>query len=242
MPYYAVAQGQTVGIFSTWPECSESVKGYKGAIYKKFDTKSLAEQFLKDNYREPEPVSNSTVFETKNTDIGSPRMDSKPEPAYYVYTDGACSNNGRDNAEAGIGIYFGPNDPRNMSKRIDGKQTNNAAELTAILETFPLIQPDLANGQIIAIATDSEYALKCVSSYGEKCSKAGWKKEIPNKELVKQVYELYSNQPHIQFIHIRAHTQKEDVHSVGNENADRLANQAIGLQSCPYASTKHYTH
>jgi len=242
MPYYAVARGQSIGIFSTWPECSESVKGYKGAIYKKFDTKSLAEQFLKDNRREPEPVSNSTVLETKNTNTGSPIMDSKPEPAYYVYTDGACSNNGRSTAEAGIGIYFGPNDPRNVSKRIQGKQTNNTAELTAILETFSLIQHDLEDGKIIAIATDSEYALKCVSSYGEKCSKAGWKKEILNKELVKKVYELYSNQPHVQFIHIRAHTQKNDIHSVGNESADRLANQAIGLESCPYASTKPYTH
>jgi len=29
-----------------------------------------------------------------------------------VYTDGACSNNGRRNAQAGIGVWWGPNDPR----------------------------------------------------------------------------------------------------------------------------------
>ena len=28
-------------------------------------------------------------------------------PDYYVYTDGACSNNGKCNAQAGIGIFFG---------------------------------------------------------------------------------------------------------------------------------------
>ena len=50
-----------------------------------------------------------------------------------VYTDGACSNNGKKSAKAGIGVYFGEGDPRNISERITGKQTNNAAELTAIL-------------------------------------------------------------------------------------------------------------
>ena len=31
----------------------------------------------------------------------------------YVFTDGACSNNGKINAKASIGIYFKDNDPRN---------------------------------------------------------------------------------------------------------------------------------
>ena len=33
----------------------------------------------------------------------------------YVYTDGACINNGKPNARAGIGVYFGENDSRNIS-------------------------------------------------------------------------------------------------------------------------------
>jgi len=35
-----------------------------------------------------------------------------------VFTDGSCSNNGKDNAKAGIGIYFSENDPRNISQRL----------------------------------------------------------------------------------------------------------------------------
>ena len=46
---------------------------------------------------------------------------------YYVYTDGACSNNGNSNAKAGMGVYFSENDMRNVSKRIKGKQTNIGA-------------------------------------------------------------------------------------------------------------------
>jgi ribonuclease HI len=155
-------------------------------------------------------------------------------PDYYVYTDGACSNNGKENALAGIGIFFGINDIRNISKKIEGKQTNNIAELTAIIETYNIIENDIKNGKRVIIVTDSEYAIKCVSSYGKKCCEKGWKKDIPNKELVKNAYEIYKDKINIQFMHIKSHTNNIDIHSIGNDNADKLANMAIGLDNCPY--------
>ena len=66
---------------------------------------------------------------------------------YYVYTDGSCYNNGKKNAVSGIGIFFGPNDKRNVSKTIEGKQTNNTAELTAIIETYSIIESDILAGK-----------------------------------------------------------------------------------------------
>ena len=33
---------------------------------------------------------------------------------------------------------------------------------------------------------------------------------------------------------VKAHTDKHDRHSIGNDGADRLANKAIGRESCPY--------
>ena len=47
MSFYAVANGRTVGVFTTWALCNESVKGYKTALYKKFDTTEEAEQFIR---------------------------------------------------------------------------------------------------------------------------------------------------------------------------------------------------
>lgn len=152
-------------------------------------------------------------------------------PDYYVYTDGACSKNGYAGACAGIGVYFGQNDPRNVSKKVIGKQTNNTAELSAIIFAYKEIENDLLHGKKVIIVTDSEYALKCVKSYGEKCEKKNWELEMPNKELVKHAYELFKNNPNVGFMHIRSHTGKTDVHSVGNENADRLANLAIGVDT-----------
>ena len=35
----------------------------------------------------------------------------------FVYTDGACIHNGKPNAKAGMGVFFGYNDSRNISDR-----------------------------------------------------------------------------------------------------------------------------
>ena len=234
MTFYAVANGRSIGIFLHWNDCNNSVKGYKNALYKKFDTKEEADNFIKVN-------ETNNKIQNHNIIINSKDENSVFNPDYYVYTDGACSNNGRDNALAGIGIFFGINDNRNISKKIEGKQTNNIAELTAIIENYYIIENDILNGKKIAIVSDSEYALKCVSSYGEKCYKKGWNIDIPNKELVKTAYEMYKDKLNIQFIHIKAHTHNTDIHSFGNDNADKLANIAIGLESCPYnTSAKIY--
>lgn len=217
MPYYAVANGRAIGVFSTWVECNQSVKGYKNAAYKKFDTKQDADNFVSAAAGEmvvaPEPA---------NINLGD------FQPDYYVYTDGACSKNGTRNASAGIGVFFGENDPRNVSAKLLGKQTNNLAELTAIVQAHAAIQSDILTGKKIAIVTDSEYAIKCVSTYGEKCCKQHWNVDIPNKELVKTAYELYQKISNsVRFIHIRAHTQKTDIHSIGNDHADRLARMHV---------------
>jgi ribonuclease HI len=156
-----------------------------------------------------------------------------------VYTDGACSNNGKSNALSGYGIYFADNDPRNLSQKIDGnKHTNNIAELTAFIKVFDILNDDIIKGEQINIYTDSEYVIKCASSYGDKLSKNNWKtsndKNPPNLELVKKAHQLYKNLFNVKLIHISAHTNKDDIHSIGNENADKLANLAIGVDICPY--------
>jgi ribonuclease HI len=141
----------------------------------------------------------------------------------FVYTDGACSNNGKSNAMAGIGIYFGPNDARNVSRLVTGKQTNNVAELTAIIEAYNIVKPDILAGKEITILSDSIYAIRCCSTYGAKCAGKWDTIDIPNKDLVRHAYQLFCDQPNVSFIHVKAHTGKSDIHSIGNAEADRLA-------------------
>jgi ribonuclease HI len=245
MPYYAVANGRNIGIFLNWNDCKNAVNRFPNALYKKFDTKEEADHFIVSNSKLSHKSSEKKKETTKNNiqtqnnivsffDTNESEQNHISNPDYYVYTDGACSNNGKDNALAGIGIFFGINDSRNISKKIEGKQTNNTAELSAIIETYNIIENDIINDKKIVIVSDSEYAIRCASSYGEKCHKKCWNVDIPNKDLVKTAYELYKDKLNIEFIHTKAHTNNTDIHSIGNYNADKLANLAIGIESCPY--------
>ena len=101
-----------------------------------------------------------------------------------------------------------------------------------------MLEDEIDFGEEIIICTDSQYAMRCCTTYGEKCAKKGWKKEIPNKELVKRAYQLFKDKKNIKFKHVLAHTGLKDRHSVGNAGADRLANVAIGVTECPYKEKK----
>jgi len=147
-----------------------------------------------------------------------------------VFTDGACSNNGKAGAKAGIGVYFSEHDKRNVYKRVQGKQSNNTAELSAIIEVFTTLHKEIKAGSHITIYSDSEYSIRCCGPYGEKCSRKGWKNTkgfIPNHELVKHVYELFKQYNNVAIEYIRAHTGKQDELSLGNDGADRLANLSL---------------
>ncbi|SDH17593.1 viroplasmin family protein [Desulfosporosinus hippei] len=80
--YYSVKLGHKTGIFNNWPECQASVKGYKGAIYKGFETKPEALEWLNNtisqNHKE------STSFNLHDSSINN--VD------YEVYTDGSFVN------------------------------------------------------------------------------------------------------------------------------------------------------
>jgi ribonuclease H-related protein len=80
--YYVVKEGSKIGIFNNWTECQASVKGYKGAVFKGFETKAEALEWL--NGREGLP----SVL--KGTANDSP--DSINPVDFEVYTDGSYSN------------------------------------------------------------------------------------------------------------------------------------------------------
>ena len=178
-----------------------------------------------------EKIIRNCFMKDKKDNFTVEKIDSAPSsaPKKYVYTDGACIHNGKKYAKAGIGIFFGLGDKRNVSERISGKQTNNAAELEAILRVFQILEKEIRKGEEYVIMTDSEYAIKCMGSYGYKLALKHWKsdKPIPNLEKVKAGFILFQNYPNVTLQHVRAHTGKKDAHSLGNEWADKLATSSI---------------
>lgn len=227
--YYAVACGRTPGIYATWDECKAMTTGFPNARYKKFTNLKEAEEFVSGggvkSVLEPIPVPIPVPIPIPvPTPAPAPATAAPPKPPsteMFVYTDGACTNNGKPTARAGYGVFFGPGDPRNVSQPLapTDPQTNNYAELSAIIRAL-----ELTRGAY-TIVTDSKYGILCCTTYGAKCAKARWVKDMPNKELVKRAYGLcleYSPR----FKYIRGHTGLEDEHSQGNAEADGLATAA----------------
>jgi ribonuclease HI len=139
-----------------------------------------------------------------------------------VYTDGSCNLMLK---KAGIGIYFCN---KEISKKlVRTKLTNNVAELCAIIEAFDHLKIPLSENVKIVIHTDSNYAILCASSYGKKCAEKNWPSSIPNVELVKTIYTKFQNHKNVSLQYVKAHTNRQDVHSLGNARADMLAREAM---------------
>jgi ribonuclease HI len=145
-----------------------------------------------------------------------------------IYTDGSSLYNGKPNCISGYGIYFDKNAFSDVSQKVIGsKHSNNIAELTAIIKAIEIVKKETTP---ITIYTDSKYSILCATTFGKRLSKNDWKdgkKIIPNLELVQALYESISVKPNIELKYIEAHTEKQDIHSIGNEIADKLAKQAI---------------
>jgi ribonuclease HI len=152
-----------------------------------------------------------------------------------IYTDGACSKNGSMSAKAGIGVHFSKrnkikfNDisaafPDNHSVQNTGhKVTNQRAELQAIVEALRITKE---YPHKIIIYTDSEYSINCVTKWFPTWVKKNKLEDKKNIDLIRPIYQYY-NAKNIVFRHINSHTGLQDEHSLGNEEADRLATNSI---------------
>lgn len=74
--YYVVKVGSKRGIFDNWPECQASVKGYKGAVFKGFETKTEALEWLNGNDRDLVDPARDSSGSINSVD-------------FEVYTDGS---------------------------------------------------------------------------------------------------------------------------------------------------------
>lgn len=143
-----------------------------------------------------------------------------------VWTDGSCLNNGTDKACCAIGVYYGVDDGRNYSSHIIGKkQTNNRAELIAIL--YAVIMD--FNVHHLTIYSDSSYSISCVTQYWKKWEVTGWVTSkgtpVESSEIIRSIVDIIQKRAkagaQTQLIHVKAHAD-----DAGNVAADALARRA----------------
>ena len=145
----------------------------------------------------------------------------------HIYTDGSTIRNGSKHATGGYGVFI-PGTSHVKERLIarelmNGKITNCVAELKAInraleeiLQIHIEVKHELAFTFIIHY--DSTYAADVIT--GKKSAKANLELVTAGKDLLKECSALSIR---VSFEHVYSHTGKQDLFSLGNELADKLA-------------------
>ena len=144
-----------------------------------------------------------------------------------ITVDGACRDNGSENAVAGIGICFSPISKINVSQLVKHEKyrnSNNLAELMAIHEAIKIgIKAGLNK---IKILTDSAYAVRSFNESITKWKKNKWltygKKIVTHKDLFQQIEDLTNDVEKIEYKHVYGHS-----YDLCNIIADKLAKSAV---------------
>jgi len=163
--------------------------------------------------------------------LDTPDGESKQIIPQHIYTDGACSFRDGKTIASGYGIYFGDGHKLNVSMPLKSTKeqphSNNRAELLAIKVACQMIKNDPMN---FTIHTDSMYSINATTKWAKSWEKNGWRKKngdtLKNLELIQFIYKFLIEHPNIILAHVNAHSGKQDVHSLGNQEADRLAVEA----------------
>ncbi|KAJ1024504.1 hypothetical protein NDA13_004435 [Ustilago tritici] len=173
--------------------------------------------------RKPSPSSHHT--HSGASSYKRPQIFPPSGPKTIVYVDGSCLHNGKFSARAGYGVYFPDSSLSHLSesRRLPGppkQQTNNRAELTAIIRAIQLCPDDDSR---LEIYSDSKYSMSCVNDWIHKWKKNGWKtqmgKDVENKDLiVKLDEEMERRVPRPILIYVYAHAGIEE-----NEVVDKMA-------------------
>ncbi|KAF3223613.1 hypothetical protein TWF679_000058 [Orbilia oligospora] len=182
-------------------------------------------EILDDNILEEVEIENSgNIVKRSSPKLMRNVLVPKKTAVLKIYTDGSSLMNGSASARAGVGIWFGPGDKRNVSEPLnDSRATNNRAELSAILRAIEIAPKH----REILIFTDSKYAIQCVTEWFQKWRSNGWQtaagKPVENQDIIEEILNLIEER----ITQGGAKTKFEWVNGhkgvVGNEMADKLA-------------------
>lgn len=193
----------------------------------------------------PAPAYTYTLKDCVIPPVPKPRPLSTLQPqknTIVVFTDGSTINNGKRSeiVSGGVGVYFGKNDARNISKKVVAKKvTNNVCELMACILAIEqvILSQESMDFTEIKIYSDSEYTINSIIKWADNWEKNGYKKKVKGKMVdiknaiyIKKLREYYKKY-NIKFLYTPAHKSQPDPRKdkkkydewYGNYMADYLA-------------------
>jgi len=152
-----------------------------------------------------------------------------------VFTDGACTNNGKSKARAAWAVWFPDHQSISAAEfvPVDENQTNQRAELSAICNAVKIVEKNFSNDTDLQIFTDSQYSKDCLTKWLPAWVSNDWKtkqgKSVCHRDLIEETTNILSMFKSYTIIHVEAHTGGIDYNSQNNAIADRMATKVL----CP---------
>lgn len=213
--FYAVRVGKIPGVYRTWSQAEEQVKGFSGAEYKSFFTEEEAVRYIS-----LEKAQQSDDFDDEVLDVNKKielEIESIQDGEVIAFVDGSHSSDvdGKEKYSFGVILITNESEDSLYKAFVDNDKMgsrNIAGEIEGVK-------------QAILWAIDSKkQKIKIFYDYEgiEKWAKKEWQTKVQiSKEYCKFVDEK-SKLINIEFEHVKAHSGV-----VYNEKADELAKKAL---------------
>lgn len=225
--FYAVRAGRTPGIYLSWDECKKNVDGFSSPVYKSFKTRAEAEEFMGSTGGSACTINSARRAPSTTVDEGgriagneqavdkssaSMGLDTLP----YAFVDGSYNIAAKVYGYGGFLVHDGVrevlqghgDDPEMASMR------NVSGEV---------------GGSMAAVRRAIELGIKELVIYYdymgiEMWANGSWKRNKNGTIAYHDYIQSVKNDIKLHFVKVKGHSGVE-----GNEEADRLAKEAVGI-------------
>ncbi|GAA0128536.1 ribonuclease H family protein [Methanococcus maripaludis] len=197
---YAVRKGRKTGLFNTWAECENQVKGFSGAEFKSFTSKIDAEDYLNLKSGNKEHVcSNSNEFK---------------KDIMHAWVDGSFNLKNKEYGAGALILFNG------IEKEIKAK--GNDTELSKMRNVAgEILASELA--MEYAVSKNVKNLVIYHDYIGiEKWCTGEWKTNKSGTIEYKEKCKNYLKKLNIEFVKVKAHSGDKN-----NEIADKLAKESL---------------
>ena len=198
--FYAVKEGRKIGVYKTWSECEGQVKGYSGAVYKKFTNLEEAENFI---YGNEEKIKEKNLASIRENEI-------------IAYVDGSFDIASRSYSY-GVVLFT-----------IEGKVTYAEKEQDKDLVEMRNVAGEIRGAMVAmekALSLGKDILYLHYDYMGiEKWAKGDWKANKYGTQSYRDYYNSIKDKLNVIFIKVLAHSGDKY-----NDEADKLAKEALGI-------------
>lgn len=212
--FYAVRVGRIPGVYETWEQAQEQIKGFSGAKYKSFLTEEEAISYI--SLKEVEESDNLSDKTFEINQIIELEIKNLQEEEVIAFVYGSYSNTS-EKEKYSFGVVLITNKSENSLYKAFVDKTNMATRnIAGEIEGVK---------QAILWAIDSKkQKIKIFYNYEgiEKWATKEWKTNVKLSQDYSKFFDEKSKLIKIEFEHVKAHSG-----IIYNEKADKLAKRAL---------------